>query len=314
MSIDLGKVSVIIPSYQHASYIAEAITSVIEQSYQNIELIIVDNYSKDETKEIVDAYLSDARVKFVQFDNQGVIAASRNYGASLSSGQYLAFLDSDDIWHKDKLLIQLESFTDDIAAISTQFEAIGDVKSHYNHLNALLKNNKFVDFSYQEILASNPVITSSLLMRKEDFQQAGGFDESKHFICIEDWELWLRVCKKTGLKIRVLNQPLVKYLVFISPSRKHTQIEVNTLEIFKKHFLLEYLTQAEFKHCLSLQYYRIGVSGLKNNDYVGMKYFLKACRSTKSIKICSKAILGIFGFLIHFSIRKLLIRAIRAVR
>ena len=100
-------VSVVMPTYNHAQYIGEAITSVLNQDYQNLELIIVDNFSEDNTEAIVNGF-NDQRIQYYQFANNGIIAASRNYGITKASGEFIAFLDSDDIWKEGKLKKQTD--------------------------------------------------------------------------------------------------------------------------------------------------------------------------------------------------------------
>ena len=99
-------VSVIMPTYNHGRYIGEAIDSVIAQSYSNWELIIVNNYSSDDTGTVVSSY-TDTRISIFNFSNSGIVARSRNYGISIARGAYVAFLDSDDIWLPRKLELQL---------------------------------------------------------------------------------------------------------------------------------------------------------------------------------------------------------------
>ena len=99
-------VSVIMPTYNQAAFIGEAIQSVLAQTYSDLELIVIDNYSSDSTRDVV-ASLRDARVRYFQFANQGVIAAGGNFGVRQARGEVLAFLDSDDAWLPNKLEAQL---------------------------------------------------------------------------------------------------------------------------------------------------------------------------------------------------------------
>ena len=100
-------VSVVIPTYNHANFLRSALDSIIAQSFDDWEAIVVNNYSDDDTIEVVESY-QDVRIHLVNFSNQGVIAAARNHGLSLSKGSYIAFLDSDDIWYSEKLFHCLE--------------------------------------------------------------------------------------------------------------------------------------------------------------------------------------------------------------
>ena len=97
------------PSYNHGLYIGKAIDSVLNQSFTDLELIIIDNYSSDNTDNVLSNY-KDKRIKVFKFNNYGVIAASRNYGIKKAKGTFIAFIDSDDIWYENKLKISYDFF------------------------------------------------------------------------------------------------------------------------------------------------------------------------------------------------------------
>jgi glycosyltransferase involved in cell wall biosynthesis len=101
------KVSVIIPTYNRALLLREAIQSVLDQTFQDFEIIVVNNYSIDNTIDVVKSF-EDERIKVINIRNNGIIAKSRNRGLKESRGNYLAFLDSDDRWLPEKLEIQVE--------------------------------------------------------------------------------------------------------------------------------------------------------------------------------------------------------------
>ena len=102
-------VSVVIPTYNQADYLREAIDSVLQQSFNDYEIIIVNNFSTDHTQDIVESF-NDPRITFVNLKNNGIIAASRNKGIELSKGKYVAFLDSDEYWYPGKLKICMDAF------------------------------------------------------------------------------------------------------------------------------------------------------------------------------------------------------------
>ena len=102
-----GLVSIIMPSYNTAEYIAESIQSVLSQSYQNWELIIIDDCSTDNTDEVVKPYLSDERIKYLKNEKNSGAAVSRNRALREAKGKWIAFLDSDDLWMPDKLSKQI---------------------------------------------------------------------------------------------------------------------------------------------------------------------------------------------------------------
>ena len=95
-------VSVVIPSYNHGRFLGRALQSVLDQTYTNSEVIVVDNHSTDNTDEVM-ASFADQRITYLKIHNNGIIAASRNAGLRLAKGEWIAFLDSDDYWSGNKL-------------------------------------------------------------------------------------------------------------------------------------------------------------------------------------------------------------------
>src|SRR5947207_12701130 len=96
---ELPLVSVIMPAYNRAYLIDKSIESVLNQTYRRLELIVIDNYSEDDTESVVKSFAErDPRLKYFKYANHGLVAASRNAGIDAATGQYLAFLDSDDLW------------------------------------------------------------------------------------------------------------------------------------------------------------------------------------------------------------------------
>ncbi|NDF83787.1 MAG: glycosyltransferase family 2 protein, partial [Actinobacteria bacterium] len=96
------RVSVVIPTFNHAKLLKRALDSVVAQTFDNWEAIVVNNFSADETIDVVRSF-NDDRITLINFSNNGIIAASRNQGIKAARGQYLAFLDSDDKWYPEKL-------------------------------------------------------------------------------------------------------------------------------------------------------------------------------------------------------------------
>lgn len=191
---DKPLLSVIMPTYNHARYIGEAIDSVLNQSYKNFELIIIDNYSTDNTEEIVASY-NENRIKYSKFRNHGIIAASRNHGIKNSSGKYIAFLDSDDIWLPQKLELQID--------LMESNEKIGLSYVLYSHLledtsvkgvfpkpAQRLRGNVFTSLYRKSVIAN-----SGTMVRTEVFKELGLLDENPKLVTIEDYEMWLRIAK-----------------------------------------------------------------------------------------------------------------------
>ena len=306
-------VSVIVPTYNHGEFIADAIESALLQTYSNVEVIVIDNFSTDNTKDVIEKYLDEPRFRCYQFDNKGVIAAARNFGVAQSSGEYLAFLDSDDIWKQDKLEMQFKYFDRGVVAISTNFELIGDVDSGYNHLDLIIMDNMFIDFSYKQILLCNPVMTSSLMMHKVDFQALGGFDESTDFRYIEDWELWLRLSRRGN--IRTLGLPLLQYRVLHKPNRDYRDVAYRTVKVIEKQNNHQCVNSFVLKKAKLNCYASIGSACLSVGDKNCIIYFLKCLFGYSSISAKKRCLLGLFlsVFPKHFrsSIKKRILEKVK---
>lgn len=204
-----GFVSIILPTYNRAYCLDRTIQAVLDQTYENWELIVIDNHSTDLTIQLIESY-HESRIKVVSIHNHGNIAASRNKGLREAQGQYLAFLDSDDWWRPDKLeksLRALETGADFVYhhSIVTREDATGTL--HYKRVNAWqVRSPVFEDL----LLNGNPICCSSVVVRKCLFDKIGGFSEEPELIATEDYDAWLRLARQTE-KFYRLNEYLVYY-------------------------------------------------------------------------------------------------------
>lgn len=154
-------VSVVIPSYNRAHCIERAVRSVLDQAYKNIEVIVVDDGSEDNTRDILNA-IGDPRLRYVYQDNQGACAA-RNRGVELARGKYVAFHDSDDLWHSTKLEKQVAVLDRDIADVvfCKQYRDDGDHMTlipRYIHAGPVTKNTDLIGIGTQTIIAKKSVL------------------------------------------------------------------------------------------------------------------------------------------------------------
>ncbi len=185
-------VSVIIPTYNRAHLIREALESVFSQTYRDYEVIVVDDGSTDNTREILASYRD--RIHIVWQENQG-ISAARNRGILLARGKYLAFLDSDDRWLPEKLERQV-SYLD-------QNSYMGLVSSHLWRYEIGKEKERervprSIGRSFGELVTGpNFIDTSTVVIRKRCIEVVGNFDESMP--AAEDWELWVRIAKRFGI-------------------------------------------------------------------------------------------------------------------
>ena len=186
-------VSVVVPTFNHATFLNQALQSIIEQSHQNWEAIIVNNFSTDDTLQIIESF-NEPRFKVVNFQNNGVIAASRNEGIRRSSAPFIAFLDSDDMWYSEKLsrcLVELEGGNDLVchgekwvSADTRQRNIVYGPASNATHDKLLFRGNC--------------LSTSATIVRRDILNQVGGFSEDSTFTTAEDYELWLKISQITS--------------------------------------------------------------------------------------------------------------------
>lgn len=200
-------VSIIIPTYNRLGTLKKAIGSVLRQTYQDIELIIVDDGSNDGTSDFFASQSIDTRIRYFYKRNEGLPSLSRNYGAREARGKYLAFLDSDDMWLPDKLQKQVEKIEKDPSLTLCYTQGTGCNKDMEVRVSGYfpIKSGRI----FYPLLFRNFIITSSVLLKKVDFEKVGGFSEDKSLIIAEDLKLWLSIAK-IG-KGYFFDEPLVKY-------------------------------------------------------------------------------------------------------
>jgi len=193
-------VSVIIPTYNRANFLKEAIDSVLNQDYKNFELIVVDDGSTDETTSVLKGYYD--KIKYIRIPHQGVSRA-RNVGIEQAKGGLIAFLDSDDLWMPKKLSIQVEFFKKHLDALVCQTEEIWIRNGR--RVNPKKYHIKPSGMIFEQCLKRCMVSTSSVMVRRSLFESIGVFDES-FYVC-EDYEIWLRVSAR--YPIYLLREALV---------------------------------------------------------------------------------------------------------
>ena len=179
------------PAFNAEDTILESINSVINQTYENWELIVINDGSSDNTINVVQE-IKDGRIKLITQKNKGV-AEARNKGIDCSSGDYIAFLDSDDIWHHKKLELQLDFFnTNQVDLLHTDFyyftNTIND-KIYKKYIEPY--NLELTD--YEKLLVNDIIVTSSVMIHKNIINKLGYFDSTFHGV--EDWDYWIRLSK-----------------------------------------------------------------------------------------------------------------------
>ncbi len=184
-------VSVVIPTYNHAKLLKKALDSVMAQTFKEWEAIVVNNFSTDNTIEVVNAF-ADPRIKILNFSNNGVIAASRNHGFKEATGDFIAFLDSDDVWYPNKL-----QKCSELALTGDQFICHGELWINSDLTQRTVMYGPASNATYNRLLyKGNCISTSTTFIAKPLLDSVNGFDENPEIITTEDYDLWLRLAAK----------------------------------------------------------------------------------------------------------------------
>ena len=202
---NLPLVSVILPTYNCAAFLPHSIGSILAQTYNSYEIIVVDDGSTDNTKEVLNSFIQ--RIKYVQLEQNRGLPATRNIGIRSAQGTYIAFIDADDLWIPEKLQTDIEYFDKhpDISMVYSKHINIdekGCVLDGGPKIR-LPSGNIFIQLFSEQ----NFIIPSSVVVRNNVFQTTGLFDEQL-FNC-QDWDMWLRIA--FYFNVAGINKTLVKY-------------------------------------------------------------------------------------------------------
>lgn len=269
----MPKVSVIIPTYNNAKYIDKSINSVLSQTYKDFEIIIVDDGSSDNTKEVLKQY--NGKIKYYYQENKGVSFA-RNKGIRESSGEYIAFLDSDDVWFPNKIEIQI--------LILEKDEKVGLVCSLVTTIDnggkplGIIKPSKLPGESFGEFFFLGSSYPSTYLIRKRCFDEVGLFDEK--IAILEDLDICLRIALK--FKIKIESEPLVYYRIHSQNSWKN-EIKVYLNSIGFSNKWLSYFSR-KINHPQKVRIQQYLVCLIEKNLMLLIKYSIKKSEYLELLK------------------------------
>jgi glycosyltransferase involved in cell wall biosynthesis len=272
--------SVIIPTYNRSMRLRKALNSLVSQTFKNFEVIICDDGSIDNTKEVVDEFKSLLVIKYLWNQNWGGPARPRNIGIANSSGQWICFLDSDDWWYPQKLEICLKYIEN--------YDLLYHVVDIFS-----AKTNNFTRKKFGRYLGPNPfkeliiygngIANSSVVVKKSICLEIGEISEEVSLVSVEDYDYWLRVCQKTS-KLKFINDPMSAY--FWDDSSNISQISINRIDkeitIFNKY--LNYLTSKDQKKAKLIFNYKIGrYYGVLGDFCNARKYLNSSMKSSDSL-------------------------------
>lgn len=217
-------ISIITPIFNGEKYILETIQSVLNQTYANWEMIIVDNKSTDKSIEVIKTVCDD-RIKIIYLEyNSGGPARPRNVGLDNAKGEYIAFLDADDVWLTNKLEEQLAFMAKNNLNFSSTSAHYIDEKS-----NSIAKMNKYKNYlrrfrvyNLENLLKFKFIFTSSVMIKKNILEQK--FNEEKNCISVEDYYMWLQVLNSPNTKYGFLHKELLLYRIVLNSVSDRTTI------------------------------------------------------------------------------------------
>lgn len=286
----MPKVSVIIPTYNCEKYLANAIDSALQQTYQDFEVIIIDDGSSDGTKELVKKYVNNYsdKIHYVHQQNKGVSAA-RNNGIKIANGEYIAFLDADDLWISTKLMDQMKLLEKDrgLVLVFTDMQQTEGTKILYE---SFLKEKGYypliaaTDF-FSELVKKALIYTSTVVVKKQIFDEVGVFNET--YKVGEDHDLWLRIAKRHRIGFLARSFVVRRLHDFNATRNKQFFYEeqIRLLKGYLKSDLFNKMHKRIFFRQLSNWYYELGYYYFSRKEYKrSLKWFVKSIGSENGVK------------------------------
>jgi teichuronic acid biosynthesis glycosyltransferase TuaG len=198
--------SIIVPCFNSSKTLKKALESILEQDFNDYEIVVINDGSTDDTQKILDSYLTNLKFKIIHQSNKG-LGAARNEGIKIAVGEYICFLDSDDYWYPSKLQEVKKVFDDfnvDLVC-HDEFKVVGD-----QVLN-VLKYGPYT--SYEDLLfKGNCLSPSAVSVRKSILDLANGFSTTPQIHGVEDYDLWMRLAKN-GARFHYLHKPLGVFFI-----------------------------------------------------------------------------------------------------
>jgi glycosyltransferase involved in cell wall biosynthesis len=226
----MPNVSVIIPTHNRAELLRSAITSVLNQTYQDFEIIVVDDASKDNTHEVV-ANFGDRRIRYIHHETGKGDAGARNTGIIHSTGGYIGFLDDDDQWLPKKLGLQVAMLENSPQHVGCVYTGQFDVDGTDGRILSIYYPNQRGDLS-KHLFADACIVTSTVLLKREVFEKVGLFDESIPYC--NDYDMWIRIAKE--FHFDYIREPLTKYLVHTNKLSGNFDLSIKGREIILEKY------------------------------------------------------------------------------
>jgi glycosyltransferase involved in cell wall biosynthesis len=230
----MSSVDIIIPTYNRARLLKSAIASVIDQTYIDLKIIVIDDASQDDTRDVVFSF-NDPRLKYLRHGINRGEAAARNTGVAGSQSEYVAFLDDDDRWFPNKIQRQVELMEKSSPFVAGVYSGWVAVKMENGQIISK-RVPKHRGEIYSQMAGGNVIGTpSTVLLRRKCLEEVGPFDESIPYGL--DYDMWIRLAEK--FEFECISEPLLKYYVHEGQTSKNIRIMIEGMEVMlRKHSAL----------------------------------------------------------------------------
>jgi len=299
----MPKVSVIIPTYNRALLIGRAIQSVLNQSYEDLEIFVIDDGSTDDTERVIKEFQKqDKRIRCIRLDENKGAAAARNIGVKSAKGKYIAFQDSDDEWFPEKTEKQVKVFENtppEVGVVYSDMWRITENKKEYFYSPKIMSGNKI---KYKQALdyGVRKIGIQTALIKKECFDKVGMFDEK--FPRLIDLELFIRLSKH--YYFYHIEEPLVNYFDADKGISSNTESFVTAQKLILEKYFEDIQKD---KKMLAKHYFSIGVNLCLNGDSKnGRNYLIKTVKAYPlNVKLLLALLLSFFGEDVYNKVTKI---------
>ncbi|MDA9337230.1 glycosyltransferase [Planktomarina temperata] len=283
-------ISVVMPTYNHAEFLKRALASIVSQKYSHWEVIVIDNHSKDHTDEVINSFKT-SKIKFVKIKNNGVIGASRNLGIKHASGEWIAFMDSDDLWYQSRLSACAPFLNDE----NDKFDIISTdemMVSNKGNTRKILRHGPASANMYRDmILYGNRLSPSATIVRKSFLERKNlRFSEDLEIVTAEDYDFWLRIAQ---------HEP--SFMFLNSVEGEYTIHSDNTSNQVDKH--ISAIKSVLKEHVFELQKFQPNTAKLWRHvrSHILLSHSLKEFNNLKILKATSLLFMSVLSSPVGFT-------------
>lgn len=305
-------VSVVVPTYNAAKYLPETIYSILEQDFDDIEIIVVDDCSTDNIKEVLDGICTDKIRYFGLETNHGGPSLPRNLGIQKARGEFIALCDSDDLFCPGRISSAVQLllghpelalvFTDEQKFDDTSGKIIGNFLDNYDQFRGLPKQEIGDDYfiiksenAFSCLLRENYIMPSGVTIRRSILKDIGGFDET--LTNGDDWDLWFRITRifpigyidKIGFRYRIRSDGV---------SGRGPSLAKNRIRVLQKQMETELPETifSQFQKKLALHYFGIGYHYQNNGEMEhARKYYFESLKTTTNLPAIKGILISLLG-------------------